>query len=218
VHSGAPLRPGAARRLPRYELVPLQRELTDPVRPALLVLTVAVGLVLMIACVNVANLLLARTSARQREIAVRAAIGAGPGRLVRQLLTESLLLATLGGVAGTVLAFAGVRLFRSLGTTLDRSDLSLAAAFPRLTEVTVDGAVLAYAIAVSAATGILFGLMPALRQARPRQAESLRDGAASLRTRIGSSLVVVEIALATVLLVGAGLVISSFVKLATVDP
>ena len=203
---------------PRYELIPVQDELTGPVRPALLVLMAAVGVVLLIACVNVANLLLARTASRQREIAVRAAIGAGPGRLVRQLITESLLLAGLGGVLGIALAFGGVRLFRLLATTLGRSDLGLASVFPRLSEVSVDAAALGYALAVSIATGLVFGLAPALRHARPRHAALLRDLSASPRSTIGGSLVVVEIALATVLLVGAGLLITSFVKLSTVDP
>ena len=203
---------------PRYELIPVQDELTASVRPALLVLMAAVGVVLLIACVNVANLLLARTASRQREIAVRAAIGAGPGRLVRQLITESLLLAGLGGALGIALAFGGVRLFRVLATTLGRSDLGLASVFPRLSEVSVDGAALGYALAVSIATGLVFGLAPALRHARPRHAALLRDLPASPRSTIGGSLVVVEIALATVLLVGAGLLITSFVRLATVDP
>ena len=203
---------------PRYELIPVQDELTGPVRPALLVLMAAVGVVLLIACVNVANLLLARTASRQREIAVRAAIGAGPGRLVRQLITESLLLAGLGGVLGIALAFGGVRLFRLLATTLGRSDLGLASVFPRLSEVSVDAAALGYALAVSIATGLVFGLAPGLRHARPRHAALLRDLSASPRSTIGGSLVVVEIALATVLLVGAGLLITSFVKLSTVDP
>ena len=203
---------------PRYELIPVQDELTGPVRPALLVLMAAVGVVLLIACVNVANLLLARTASRQREIAVRAAIGAGPGRLVRQLITESLLLAGLGGVLGIALAFGGVRLFRLLATTLGRSDLGLASVFPRLSEVSVDAVALGYALAISIATGLVFGLAPGLRHARPRHAALLRDLSASPRSTIGGSLVVVEIALATVLLVGAGLLITSFVKLSTVDP
>ena len=210
--------PAAGNGRPRYELIPLQDELTGPVKPALIVLTAAVGLVLLIACVNVANLLLARTASRQREIAVRAAIGAGPGRLVRQLLTESLLLAGLGGAMGTALAFAGVRLFRVLGTTLGRSDLGLTSVFPRLGEVSVDGAVLGYALALSLATGVIFGLAPALRHSRPRQADFLRDAAASPRSGLRNGLVVAEMALATLLLVGGALLVGSFVKLATVDP
>jgi len=208
----------AAGGRPRYELIPLQNELTGPVKPALLVLTAAVGLVLLISCVNVANLLLARTASRRREIAVRAAIGAGPGRLIRQLLTESVLLAGLGGVIGAALAFAGVRLFRLLATTLGRSDLGLASVFPRLSEVSVDAAALEYALVLSLATGIVFGLAPALRHSRPSHEHILRDTAGSARTGLRNGLVVLEIALAIVLLVGAGLLINSFIKLATVDP
>jgi putative ABC transport system permease protein len=214
----APAARGGAVRRPRYELIPLHEELTGPVKPALLVLTAAVGLVLLIACVNVANLLLARTASRQREIAVRAALGAAPSRLVRQLLTESVLLAAFGGAAGTALAVGGVRLFHALGATLGRSDLGSTSVFPRLDEVSVDSAALAYALVVSAATGIVFGLAPALRHARPRHADILRDTAISPRGGLRHALVVAEIALATVLLVGAGLLINSFVRLATVDP
>ena len=208
----------ASARRARYELIPLQDELTGEVRPALLVLTVAVGLVLLIACVNVANLLLARTASRQREIAVRAALGAAPGRLVRQLLAESLLLACLGGAAGAALAFAGVRLFHLLATTLGRSDLGTTVVFPRLSEVSVDLSVLGYATALTLATGVLFGLAPALRHAHPRRTDALREGAASPRPGLRHVLVVAEIALATLLLVGAGLLINSFARLATVDP
>src|SRR5262249_41057181 len=196
---------GAGASRPRYELIALHDELTGPVRPALVVLTAAVALVLLIACVNVANLLLARTASRQREIAVRAAIGAAPSRLLRQLLAESLLLAAVGGASGTALAFGGVRLFRLLGTTLDRSDLGSASVFPRLAEVSVDSAALAFAAAVSLATGVVFGLAPALRHALPRPTATLREASVPSPRRGRQGLVLVEIALATVLLVAAGL-------------
>jgi predicted permease len=179
---GAPGQAATALR-PRFELIPLHDELTGPVKPALLVLTAAVGIVLLIACVNVANLLLARTASRQREMAVRAAIGAGRGRLVRQLLTESVVLAGLGGIAGSALAFWGVRLFRGLGATLGRADLGATPVFPRLAEVGVDAAVLAYALALSIVTGVVFGIVPALRHSRVHHAEFLRQGTGRRRGR-----------------------------------
>jgi predicted permease len=207
----------AAPARPRFELVRLYDEVTSPVKPALLVLTAAVGVVLLIACVNMANLLLARAESRQREIAVRAAIGAARGRLARQLLAESLLLAGLGGVAGTALAFGGVRLFRILATTLGRIDLGVTSLFPRLGEVTVDSTVLGYALVLSIAAGVLFGLVPAIRYSRADQIDFLRDVTSSPPSGLKNVLVVGEIALAMLLLVGGGLLINSFVKLATVD-
>jgi putative ABC transport system permease protein len=132
-----------------------QSELVEPVRPALLVLMAAVGFVLLIACVNVANLLLARTATREREMALRAAIGASRGRLVRQMLTESAVLALLGGLTGTALALGGIRLLRQLATTASRADLAPGLAFPRLDEVGIDLSVLAFAVAVCLATGVL---------------------------------------------------------------
>ncbi|HYM22130.1 MAG TPA: ABC transporter permease, partial [Vicinamibacterales bacterium] len=212
---------------PRYELIRLYDELTSPVRPALLVLTGAVGIVLLIACVNVANLLLAKTASRQREIAVRAAIGAGRGRLVRQLLTESVLLSGLGGAAGTLLAVWGVRLFRGLGVTLGRVDLGglgAAAVFPRLDEVGIDGSVLVFVLVISIATGMLFGIVPALRYSQMGRVQNpwginvLREGAGTSRSGANNALVVAELALAMLLLTGSGLLVNSFVKLATVDP
>ena len=187
-------------------------------------LTAAVGFVLLIACANVANLLLARTAARQTEIAVRTALGAGRGRLVRQLLTESVMLSLLGGAAGTAVAFFGVTLFRALATTMPRIDLGSAAALPRLDAIAINGPVLVFALAVSIATGVIFGLAPAIRHSRSDQMDKLRDSMGplsgfSLRSKHKAQgvLMVAEIAMATVLLVGGGLLMRSFVKLAGVN-
>jgi putative ABC transport system permease protein len=198
-----------------FEVLGVQDELVAPVKPALLVLAVAVGLVLLIACVNVANLLLARSAARDHEIAVRRAVGASPGRLVRQMLTESTLLASVGGLAGVLLAAAAIRLLQMLATSLPRRDLGPGVSLPRLDEIAIDVPVLAFTVLVAAATGILCGLLPALRHAKSREADRLRERVAGRRTR--GALVVAEIAMAMVLLVGGGLLIRSFVKLATQD-
>jgi len=199
----------------RYELSGLQDEIVAPVKPALLILSGAVGLVLLIACVNVANLLLVRTASRELEIALRRAIGASPGRLVRQLLTESGMLALVGAAAGTGLAFGGVALLRALASTLPRRDLGGGVAVPRIEEIAIDARVLLFAIALALATGVLCGLLPALRHSRPREADVLRERAAS--PRVGGWLVAAEIAMAMVLLVGGGLLMHSFYKLATAD-
>ena len=204
-----------------YELAPAHAGVVEAVRPALLVLSAAAGFVLLIACVNVANLLFARTAAREREIAIRVALGAGRGRVVRQLLTESVMLSLAGGIGGTVLALGGVQLLQTLGTTLTRMDLGVQLPFPRLDEIGIDGSVLAYVAGMSLITGILGGVAPALRHSRSirREALSVQTGTSSLfrRNRIGSLLVAGEIALATVLLIGGGLLIHSFARLATVD-
>jgi putative ABC transport system permease protein len=208
-----------------YELVRPRDELATPVKPALLLLTVAVGFVLLIACINVANLLLARTSARRRELSVRAALGAGRGRIMRQRLTECVLLSLGSGVAGTVLAWGGIRLFAVLATTDTRIDLGIGRAFPRLEELGLDLRALTFMIAVSVVSGLLFGLAPALRQPAAGQMDALRDSAATAYSGFGSFrkhrgrgvLIIAEIAMAMMLLVGGGLLIHSFVKLTRVD-
>jgi putative ABC transport system permease protein len=216
-----------ASNAPRFEIVSLKDELVAPVKPALLVLEASVGFVLLIACANVANLLLARGASRQREIAIRRALGAGRGRLIRQILTESLILSVLGGAVGTALALGGIRLLKALAAVdAPRSMLAVSTAIiPRLDEVSIDGRVLAFTIAVSLLTGLCFGLAAALPLSRVDQMHVIHEATASAssglgfkrRNRTRSLLVVSEIGLATVLLVGAGLLIKSFVKLASVN-
>ena len=192
-------------------VVPLERKVVGNAGPMLLVLFGSVGVVLLIACVNVANLLLGRAASREREIAIRASLGAGRGRIVRQLLTESVLLAGLGGVVGLVLAAGGVR-----GLLL-----MLPAGLPRVTEVAVDLRVLAFAMTTALATGIAFGMVPALRASRPALQGVLgatRNASGSLaRRRLSEGLVVAQIVLGVVLVVGAGLLIKSFWRLHQVE-
>ena len=182
------------------------------IRPALYLLAGAVGMVLLIACANVANLVLGRASARHREIALRVAIGAGRERIVRQLLTESVLLSVVGGVLGVALAWAGVRVL----LVLRPSNI------PRLVDIEVDGTVLAFALGVSVLTGIAFGLVPALQSAKTDLLAALKDtargaSAGRLRLRMRNGLMIAEVALALVLLVGAGLFVRSFGKLTSVE-
>src|SRR5580704_10556998 len=192
-------------------LEPLQDVLVGSVRLALLVLLAAVGIVLLIACANVASLLLSRNSVRQREIVIRTAIGAGRSRLVRQLLTESLLLALAGGAAGIFLATAGVQFLRGLGPQ----------SLPRLDEVNVSGTVLAFTFFISIFTGILFGLGPALKASRRDLAQGLREGGAAgdarSKHRVHNALVVAEVALSVVVLIASGLLLNSFWRLMRVQ-
>jgi putative ABC transport system permease protein len=204
----------------RYQFVREQDEIVDPVRPALKILMVAVGFVLLIACVNVANLVLARTGTRQREIAIRLALGARRGRVVRLLLAESTLLALLGGIGGIALAFGGVRLLRELATTLARIDLGMDLIFPRLDEIGIDWRVLLFTVAASVVTGLLCGMVPAVRHTRVEHlgTRSPDDAGGPGGRYTRSVLVVAETAMAIVLLVGGGLLIHSFIKLSRVDP
>jgi predicted permease len=197
---------------------PLNDKVVGNVRPALLILSGAVGFVLLIACANVACLLLARAAGRQKEFAVRVALGASRRRVVRQLLTESLLLSLCGAAVGMLLAVWGVDLLKAL---LAGNSTSFSVRLPRLSEIKIDGVVFGFTLAVTIATGMLFGLAPALGASKPDLNEALKEGGRSAtggRRRLRESLVVAELALALVMLVGAGLLMNSFLKLQAVDP
>ena len=189
------------------KLEPLQTVLVGNVRPAFMVLIGAVSLVLLIACANIASLLFARNTARQREIAIRTALGAGRSRLLRQLLTESLVLALAGGLVGIFLANAGVELLKQLGPQ----------SLPRLDEVNVNGAVLAFTFVTAILTSILFGFGPALKASRRDLTQSLKEGGASgdsrSKHRAHNALVVAEVALSVVVLIASGLLLNSFYRL-----
>jgi putative ABC transport system permease protein len=211
----------------RYELEPALDEIVAPISRALVMLMAASGFVLLIACVNVGNLVLARMNERRREIAVRIALGAGRWRLVRQLVAETMMLAVASGVAGIFVAFAGLRGLRALATTLARMDLGVQPSFPRIEEVSLDAPVLLFVALASLAAGALVSILPAISHARSRPAiDDLRSAASTHRAgfnllRAGRSravLVAGEVALAMVLLVGGGLVLHSFARLSSVKP
>jgi putative ABC transport system permease protein len=190
----------------------LHKRLVREVRPSLLALLGAVGLVLLIACANVANLLLARSAARQKEIAIRAAMGASRGRVLRQMLTESILLSAIGGIAGLLLSIWLTDVLISI----------VPEGAPRLDQVGIDYRVLAFALGVSAFTGILFGIVPALQASKLDVTSALKEGGRSAeghrRTSARSLLLIGEVALSLMLLVGAGLLIKSFLRLQEVRP
>jgi putative ABC transport system permease protein len=187
-------------------LVPIHEQIVGDIRPVLLVLLAAVAFVLLIACANVANLLLSRAASRQKELALRAALGADRMRLIRQMLTESVLLAVMGGVLGVLLAYWGIQLLVAFAPDN----------IPRLHEITIDTRVLAFTFGVSLLTGLVFGLVPALQSSRPDLNGALKEGArgsSSGHRLVRNLFVVSEMALALVLLVGAGLMLRSFSQL-----
>jgi predicted permease len=192
-------------------IVPLKTDVVGSVRGILLVLLGAVSFVLLIACANVANLLLARSTGRSREFAIRSALGASPGRVIRQLLTESVMLGLAGGGIGLLLAKWGTQaILRALPESL-----------PRTEEIGMDGHVLFFTLGISVVTGIVFGLVPALKTMRPDMHETLKEGgrgSSGARHRTQSVFVAVEMAMAVVLLIGAGLMIRSLAALWSIDP
>jgi putative ABC transport system permease protein len=210
---------------PRFEVVRSLDQLTAAVAPALRVLVVAVGVVLAIVCTNVANLLLVRGARRQQEIAIRRSLGATRGRIMRQVLTESLVLAGFAGLTAIAFAYAGVGLLKVLSTSYVNPRFAFAASvLPRLDEIAIDPAVLAFVVVLSVVTGVLFGLLPALRLSKYGEhghgSESQLSTLARTsrrNSRLGHVLTTVQLACAVALLIGAGLLVNSFMRLTGID-
>jgi putative ABC transport system permease protein len=194
-------------------IIPLQEDVVGNTKPALMILLAAVALVLLIACVNISNLLLIRAAGRQKEMAVRTALGVRRARLIRQLLTESLLLGLVGGIVGLLLAMWGVKLLIAFSPSN----------IPRIQQLAIDGRVLIFTLGISLVTGILFGLVPALQSVKINLNEVLKEGGkgaggSMMRHRTRSLLLVSEVALSVMLLISAGLLIKSFIRLQQVNP
>src|SRR5438067_311762 len=219
-----PLPPGVR----RFDAERVKEQLVGPSRPALRVLAIAVGTLLLIVCANVANLLLARGTTREREIAVRLAVGASRGRVLRQLIAESFVLAVVGGLLGAVLAIGGVALVREFGSPHAQGAFQISfggAMLPRLHEIVVDGRVLGLAITLALVTALLVGMVPAFKLSRMDRLRVLsyrgaggQGGATRGDMRLRDVLVVGQLAMATMLLVGAALLIDSFSRLSRVEP
>jgi putative ABC transport system permease protein len=196
----------------RVKTVPIREQVVGNLRLALMILSGAVGFVLLIACVNVTNLLLSKASSRLKEMAIRTAIGASRGRLIRQLLTEGVIISLAGGILGLVLAAWGTKLLIGLAPS----------SLPRISKVETDAGVLTFTLLTTALTGILYGLVPALQASKPDLNETLKDSGRTSTEggsrRLGNLLVVSELALSVVLLIGAGLLIRSFLRLQEVNP
>ena len=194
-------------------LYPLKEQVVGGMKPLLLILLGAVALVLLIACANLATMLLARATAREREMAIRVAVGASRGQLLRQALTESVVLAISGAVVGVLFAIWAIDLVKTIG----------AQSIPRLSEVRIDSTVLVVTLAIAVGTGLIFGLVPGLASGKPDLTESLKEGgrgstSGRRHNRLRNALVIAEVALALVLLTGAGLLLKSFVRLQNVNP
>ncbi|HKG22907.1 MAG TPA: ABC transporter permease, partial [Blastocatellia bacterium] len=197
----------------------MHEKVVGDLRPALLVLMAVAGFVLLIACANVANLLLARSAVRQKEIVIRSALGASRSRVIRQLITESLILSMLGGILGLLLAFWSIDLLRAL---LQGSSSDFSVRMPRLDEVGLDLPTLGFGLLLSQLTGVIFGLAPALQLSRPNLNETLKEGGRTVTEgprarRLRKALVVSEVAIAFILLVGAGLMMRSYLSIQAID-